>query len=352
MSTVEILNTKDETIWDDFVKSHEFGQFYHTIAWKDVLENSFPHIRANCLMLRDRSIKCIEAALPLYLVKSRLIGNRLVSVPFGTLCDPLLCNSEQFKALLDCVFDLKEKFNCRKVELKIFKSANMVEDERLSIRCTHKHHYLNLDEDFEKITKRFKRTVRQAVRKAKESGLEVIEGETDDDLKAFYKLYMKTRKRNFVPSQPYRFFKNLWKQFFADKLLSLILVKKEGQIIGGGIVIKFKDRATLEFLASDSDFLSVRPNHLLAYAAIKSAHEEQYTIFDFGRTAPEDTGLMRFKKYWGTDIVDLSQAWNKECTIATEDTNTLKWKFMSLLAGHSPLPLYRILNNFCYRHLG
>ena len=86
--------------------------------------------------------------------------------------------------------------------------------------------------------------------------------------------------------------------------------------------------------------------------AIKKAHEEGYGVFDFGRTAPEDTGLMRFKKYWGTNITDLLQAHNKDSTDMIDERESLKWKFIGFLAGNSPLPLYRILSNFCYKHLG
>lgn len=352
MNTVEILNSKDIPKWEDFIKNHELGQFYHTSIWKEILEKSFPHIKANNLLLTQKQDNTIEAALSLYVVKSNLIGNRLVSIPFGTLCDPLVKTKKQFKLLLDRVFELKKQSNCNRIELKIFRSSEIATDERLNLKCTHKHHYLNLTDDFEKIIKTFKRTVRQSVRKAEDSKLEVFNGKTEADLRAFYNLYLKTRKRNFVPSQPYKFFKNLWKVADNNKFLSLLLAKKRDCIIGGGILIKYKDRTTLEFLASDTDFLHLRPNHLLAWVAIKNAKEEGYKIFDFGRTAPEDNGLMRFKKYWGTTIVDLLQASNNDCKKDTYERDSLKWKFISLLAGKSPIPLYRILNNFCYRHLG
>jgi lipid II:glycine glycyltransferase (peptidoglycan interpeptide bridge formation enzyme) len=212
---------------------------------------------------------------------------------------------------------------------------------------------LALEKDFDQLTKKFKRTVRQSVRKAVESKLEVLKGKNEIDLKKFYGLYNETRKRNCVPAQPYLFFYNLWSKFSPTGHLTLVLVNKENTTVGAGMLLKFKQRVTLEFLASDSRFLALRPNHLIAWNAIKSAQEEGYKIFDFGRTAPEDQGLMRFKRSWGTAIVDLMMASGaEENKSSAYDRNGLGWKTVSYLSGKLPHSLYGMFSNYCYRHLG
>ncbi len=351
MTSVDMLTPAMENLWDEFVESHKFGQIYHTTAWKDILESSFNHITNKNLILWDKDGRKIAGALPLYLVKSWLLGNRLVCIPLGTLCDPLVNSRENFQTLFNYGLNLKNKFNCKRIEFKIFESTSLI-DEKLIPYSIHKHHYINLMDDLDKLSKKFKRTVRQSVRKAVENDLEVIQGKTIDDLKKFYNLYLKTRKRNLVPSQPYRFFENIWKRLYPINMLTLLLVKRGELTIGGGIVIRFKNRATLEYLASDEDFFSLRPNHLLVWNAIKNALEEGCYVFDFGRTAPDDTGLMRFKQSWGADVVDLIAASDSDIEKKTLDRGSLKWKMIRFAVGRSPLPLYRILNNFCYRHLG
>lgn len=351
MSHVDVLTPAMENLWDEFVESHKFGQLYHTTAWKDVLETSFPHItNKNLVLWDDKSIK-IVGALPLYLVKSWLLGNRLICIPQGTLCDPLVGSRENFRILFDYALTLKQKYKCTRIELKIFESMSLI-SEMLIPYSVHKHHYLNLMDDFDKLSRNFKRTVRQSVRKAMESDLEVIHGKSIDDLKEVYNLYLKTRKRNLVPSQPYSFFENIWNKLYPKNMMTLLMVKRGELTIGGGIVIRFKNRATLEFLASDENSFSLRPNHLLVWNAIKNAIEDGCHVFDFGRTAPDDTGLMRFKQSWGSDVVDLVGVSDGNAIEKIADKTSLKWKMIRFAVGRSPLPIYRILNTFCYRHHG
>jgi len=353
MYAVSILEPESYEDWDEFVLSHNLGNIYDTTLWKEVLEETFQHITAKNLVLTRKDTGQIKAALPLYQVKSWLTGSRLVSVPFGTLCDPLVSSNEESRMLLDHAMSLKKEYHCDSLQIKVFQGSELIRDERIRLRTTHKHHYLLLGKEFEKITKTFKRTVRQAVRRATESGLEVCEGRDESDLRSFYGLYTQTRKRNAVPTQPYRFFDNLWKKFGNGHGLSILLVKKGKEAVCAGILLNFKNRVTLEFLASDKAALSLRPNHLLVWNAIKMAIDTGQKVFDFGRTAPEDAGLMRFKDSWGTNVVDLLEAFESSNLDRNKyDRTRTSWKTVSYLCRVSPLPLYRILSAYCYRHLG
>ena len=73
------------------------------------------------------------------------------------------------------------------------------------------------------------------------------------------------------------------------------------------LLSKFRDRVSGEFVAVDPAFQNISPNHFLFWEAIKSACEEGYRIFDFGRTSPRNVGLMDFKRRWGTQVTDLPQ---------------------------------------------
>jgi hypothetical protein len=350
MPKLAYLNAVQNEAWDGFVVKHKHGQCYHTTSWGELVEKSFKHITFLKLALLANDGREIEAGIPVYLVKSWLLGNRLVSVPFGTLCDPLIENEIQLNILIDELHTLKNKYNCKRLELKLFKDKQIENSSKFSVNTTHKHQYLYLDDTFDKIESKFKRTVRQAIKKAKESNLTVIKSDKVDDLKQFYRLYLITRKRNNVPAQPFRYFKNLL--FDLGEHSKTLYVKKENEIIGSGIVLSFKNRVSLEFLASDTNYLSMRPNHLLAFEAIKQAKEEGYHTFDFGRTLPDDTGLLRFKKYWGTKIIDLKQAVDADSDSNTYDKDKINFKLVSYICGIAPMPIYKLLNLFFYKHLG
>ena len=52
------------------------------------------------------------------------------------------------------------------------------------------------------------------------------------------------------------------------------------------------------------------PNHLLTWQAIERAYAEGYRFFDFGRASTENEGLMRHKKMWGAEAIDLPYAYH------------------------------------------
>jgi hypothetical protein len=68
------------------MSTHPLGLVYHLSAWKFVLDDTFPHIRGKFLVLSDAATGEIQAGLPVYAVKSWLLGNRTVSVPFALHC--------------------------------------------------------------------------------------------------------------------------------------------------------------------------------------------------------------------------------------------------------------------------
>jgi len=326
----------------------------HTSTWKRVIEKSFRHIRGKFLVLRQSEGGPIVAGLPLYDVTSWLTGSRLVSVPYGTLCDPLVGCCDELASLLSYPIRLNEDPGYGKFRMGgILQADKMFFDERFLLTNTHKHHYLSLESEFREIVKTFKRTVRQSKNIGDRAGLEVVVGEDEAGLKAFHELYSETRKRNHVPTQPYHYFFNLVTELNRVNAISLLLVRLGENMVGSGIVIKFNGRATLEFLASSSKALALRPNHALVWAAIEMAHREGLKIFDFGRTNPEDQGLMRFKRSWGTMEADLAVATlGNNCKSSIYNRNSSVWKISEFMSEELPAPLYATFSKFVYRHTG
>ena len=87
---VIIIDPLNDERWDKFVENHNWGWLCHLAGWKQVLEKSFKHMKGYFLVLLNNRKKHIKAALPVYQVKSWMTGNKLVSIPFATLSDPLV----------------------------------------------------------------------------------------------------------------------------------------------------------------------------------------------------------------------------------------------------------------------
>ena len=355
MANVEIINPIEDPRWDAFVENHPFGWICHLSAWKQVLEKSFPHMKGYYLALLDDTNNHIKAGMPVFEVKSWLTGRRLVSIPFATLCDPLISSSEEMRILFDEALNLSKKFGDAYIEIRSLSSSPLIQDNRLGESRFYKHHYLLLENEPEQLKKKFHRTcVRQRISRAIESKLSLRIADSESDLQKFYQLHITTRKRLSLPPQPYNFFKSLWEIFSPTKKMALLLVEKEGKTIASLILFKFKERVSADFAASDETFKDLSPNHLLFWEAIKSAYGEGYKIFDFGRTSPNNDSLMDFKRHWGTKIIDLPKYFYPKSTSKknAQRENSVGYNLIKKICKNAPDSFVPLIGHFCYRHLG
>lgn len=355
MEKVELIDPVKDPRWDQFVEKHPFGWICHLSAWKQALEKSFRHMKGYYFVLLDNSGKNVQAGLPVFHVKSWVTGNRLVSIPFATLCDPLISTSDHMNKLFKPVLELSDEIKCSYMEIRTLSSSSLIQDNQLGSTHFYKHHYLSLENEPEQLKKKFHRTcVRQRISRAIKSELKVRIGENELDLRNFYQLQLITRKRLGLPSQPYKFFKMLWETFAPSKQIQLLLAEKNNKSIAALIIFKFKDRVSAEFAVSDERFRDLSANHFLFWKAIKMAYEEGYKIFDFGRTSSSNESLMDFKRRWGTEVIDLPQFFYPKNKIGKKVINEESWKYeiMSKACKEAPDCLLQIIGNFCYRHLG
>lgn len=355
MPNIETIDPMQDPRWDAFVESHPYGWICHLSGWKKVLEESFTHMKGYYFVLSDNPGENIEAALPIFEVKSWLTGKRLVSMPFATLCDPLISTTDDMNELLQAVMKLSEKLKSRYIEIRTLYSSPLIQDERFGRSNFFKHHFFRLQEEPERMKKRFHRScVRQKITRAEKNKLEKRLVTDSAGLLEFYRLQLITRKRLGLPCQPLIFFESLWRSFSPVGQVRIILAEKDNVAIAGLLIFCFKDRVSIEFAASDERFMDMCPNHFLIWETFKWAYEAGYQIVDFGRTSPNNEGLMDFKRRWGTTVIDLPQLFcprGSERKIAVQERS---WKFKSanLICKSTPVFLQQGIDNFMYRHLG
>ena len=68
--------------------------------------------------------------------------------------------------------------------------------------------------------------IKRAVNKAARMGVEVRQAESEDQLRAWYALYLDTMRWHAVPPRPYRFFKNCWELLRPHGLMRLLLAEQ------------------------------------------------------------------------------------------------------------------------------
>ena len=349
---VVLIDPLSDERWDSFVQNHPYGTIYQHSSWMKVLALTYQHTKPLCFAIEDQNGN-IHAAIPCFIVKSKLTGIRIVSLPFSSYCDPLVDDKKDLVKLLDCIIKEAEDISALYYELRAFKNQDIVEDDRLKAHNYHKIHILNLEDGFEKIKRGFPKDIIYSQRKAVKSGVTVRKGCSEQDLKQFYFMHVTTRKRQGFPIQPYGFLKNMWYIMYPRGYFTLLLAELNKKVIAGHILFKFKDVTSSEIGAYFPKYLTVRPNHFLFWTSIEMACSEGYHYFDFGKSPSDNKGLLDFKRRWGAKMYNVPYFYYPQVKgMMSLEQGGLKYQLFRFFGHHLPLPLAQIMGRFAYRHLG
>jgi serine/alanine adding enzyme len=286
-----IEHRNNSSPWDNYVNNNKHATIYHKFGWKRVIEKTFNHLSYFMTAEEDGRI---HGVLPLFLMKSIIFGRYLISLPFidssGLIADSqdiasLLCN-QAIKLAQDNEVDFLELRNPVKIE-----------DPNL-ITASHKVNFiLPLDPDPEFLwTKVFHENIRNKVRKAIKHNLQVESGNDKHFIDNFYEVFSKNMRYLGTPVYPKIFFMNILKEFPQNMLI--FLVYYNGKVIGGKVVLLFRDTVYFIYHSSMREYAKLAPNNLLYWRAIEYACQNKYKFCNMGRST-KDTGPYNFKKQWG-----------------------------------------------------
>ncbi|MBJ6801419.1 FemAB family XrtA/PEP-CTERM system-associated protein [Geomonas propionica] len=329
MSRISVeLYQGDGREWDGFVASQPAATSYHRYLWKEVVEKSFGH-RGYYLLARCGGAPA--GVLPLVHMKSRLFGNFLVSVPFfnygGVLCSDLAV----VPALLEEGRRLMRKTGAAHLELRHL-------GESLPGLPTRSHKVtmiLRLAADAESQWRRFPPKLRNQVRKAQKSGLEVATG-GEDLLDGFYEVFCRNMRDLGTPVYGRKFFENLLDAPQAHA--RVVSVTLGGRAVASGIMTRFRESVEVPWASSNRDYRECCPNNLLYWEAIRLAIGEGAVSFDFGRSTPGE-GTYNFKKQWGAEPVPLYWQYLLREGASLPELNPANPKFRLAVRGWQRLPV-------------
>ena len=357
MRAVQWLSAEDQDKWDAFVKKHPLGHVYHLSSWKKVLESTFEHIRGRFLVLKNEDGQ-IHAGLPVYTVKSWILGNRIVSVPFATICDPLISTRKDLEMLWPEIEKLSKEIRSRRIEIRTRHVINDCMPTFMNAQSGFKHHYLPLDEPADTLFRGFAKTsIRQRVNKALREGVVVEERRDEKSLRVLHTILTDTRRRNLLPPISFRFFQEMFRSLSPDHV-AFYLAMREGEPVGGLLALKFRNMWTAEYSGTaDGALQGVSP--LLYWDSIQRAKEFGAEYYSFGRTLIDNKGLLDFKRRWNTIEEDLNEYFSYEKSTSVRDqkcstkgrSSQYKTSVRKVMK-HAPIAVQKFIGDFCYRHLG
>ncbi len=349
---VEKIDILKDDRWDEFVMQHPLGIIYHHSCWQSIIQRTYGYepFYFACV---DESLN-IRAGIPFFYIGSWLTGKRFVSLPFSHYCDPLISSQSEFAQIFNTIQKeaIYKRFSF--FELRIMNLNKSYYPSDFKNQKLFKIHILKLNRDPEILRKSFhKNHIQRSIKKAEKSDIHLRKGNNIQDIKEFYKLQLRTRRKHGVPPQPYSFFTNLWNVLYPEKRMDLLLVEHQQKTVAGMILFKFKNRVCYQYGASDENYLQFRPNHLLMWQAIKNACEGGFEYFDFGKSSIDNEGLIEFKRRWGTEESDITHLYYPDIYgLQTISRKSIKYKISNLIWGNAPLSITGLGGKLLYKHLG
>ena len=344
-SRKEIIDPLQYGGWDELALSLNGYSFFHSRSWARVLSSAYGYRPYYAVYLKNG---CPTAAWPIMEIRSPWSGRKGVALPFSDHCEPLLGKEDQFHDLLDRVFGLARKMKWKTIELR--GAGRFLHDSPMA--ANYNLHVLDLHPAEREMVKRLRSSTRRNINKALKENIEISVDTSIEFLEAFYRLNCLTRKHHGLPPQPLKFFKMLYKHILSENKGIVVLARHHKQTIAGAVFLHFGDTATYKYGASHRDYLSLRPNNLVMWEAIKWYAARGYRKFDMGRSEPDNRGLNQFKNGWGAAARTIAYyRFDVSRNLFIESETTVP-----PLIHHAframPVPLLRLIGTLAYRHMG
>jgi CelD/BcsL family acetyltransferase involved in cellulose biosynthesis len=338
--------------WDRFLQWHPRASVFHSSAWLQALSRTYGY--QPVAYTTSSPAEELENAIVFCRVESWLTGRRLVSLPFSDHCEPLVDSEPDLEVLSAILGQEMQREQWRYIEMRPLNGHEIATPLHRST-ITYSFHQLDLRPDLGTIFRGFhKNSTQRKVRRAEREGLVYDEGTSDEFIDHFYKLFVVTRKRHRLPSQPRQWFANLVECFGKD--LKIRVVFHHGRAVAAMLTIRHKDTLVYKYGCSDPRFNKMGSMHLLFWTVIQEAKASGLRRLDFGRTDAGQDGLTTFKKRWGAveSVLTYSRFGQSEKSTHLFDLPATQWKTKAAKSVLAILPsgvLARV-GTFLYRHVG
>lgn len=284
--SVRQFEARDEAAWNEFVRSHPEGTFFHLAQWREVIRRAFGH-RVHYLLAERAGSVC--AVLPLAHVKSPLFGNALVSTPFCVYGGIVASDADAHEALTQHACDLARRLNVDYLEMRNRRQQHPQwpgKDLYVTFRK-------EIDADSEKNMLAIPRKQRAMVRKGIQKNLR---SELDRTVDRHYEMYSESLRNLGTPVFSRRYLEILLEVFGADCEVRTIL--HESTAVASVLSFYFRDEVLPYYGGGTSAARAVAGNDFMYWEVMENARQRGTRIFDYGRSK-RGTGSFDFKEHWG-----------------------------------------------------
>ncbi len=342
---LEPLNPSGLPSWDKTISLLPGASFFHGSAWAAAISKSYGY---EPVYFTLREGDAVRAALPCMDVQSPLTGRRGVCLPFTDYCEPLAADASQFRELFDAAIAFGRKRDWRYLEIRGGKAFLTGEDPSE----WHYGHILDLSAGTDGIFADLRDSTRRNIKKARKEKIGLSISTSPEALQDFIRLNGMTRRDHGLPPQPRRFFNNLHEQVLSRGMGFVALASFQNEAIAANVYFHSGDEMIYKYGASDRAFQNLRANNLVMWEAVQWGCANGCKTLCFGRTEPENEGLMQFKAGWGARERGIQYyRFDLRKNAFTKGTHGINPLFKRIF-NRMPIPALNILGNLLYRHMG
>lgn len=340
------LDPMNDNRWDELVKSHPLSSVFHRREWLQTLVDTYGY--RPLVLTTAAAGGPLSDGIAFCEVRSWITGRRLVSLPFSDHADPLFSDVSSGAEFEKWMAAETRKHKLSYVELRPFTWQES--PGTLGVGQSFWVHILDLTKAESELFKNLdKSSLQRRIKKAEREQLGYERGSCERLLDEFCDLLAITRRRHQLLPHPRSWFRNLAKNLKSDFVVRI--ARKDGKAIAAIVTLRHRRMAVYKYGCSDEKYHNLAGMPYLFWKVITECRAEGAEALDFGRTEPENEGLLRFKDQFGTV--------RRKITYLRYPQNTLEARAISAhvpFAGRifSVLPGFfsRRLGAILYRHMG
>lgn len=287
-------DSSDEGNWDAYVQNHPEAAAYHLWAWKESIRVAYKH-EGHYLIAEDHGH--IQGIFPLVHIKMGLLHNQLVALPFCDIGGPLADSQDVSSLLLAEALLLAKKLGANKLEVRTrcsspFNDSSSLKTEKLTNKVSL---VLRLPGSSQELWSGFKSKLRSQILKAEKNGLSFRWGQCND-IDEFYEVFSKNMHELGSPVHSKTWIQSVLTNYGERARIGLVIFEEKA--VGCGIILLCGKTVAIPWASTLRNFNRLSPNMLLYWKFLDFSVENNFDIFDFGRSTPEE-GTYRFKLQWG-----------------------------------------------------
>lgn len=320
----------DDTEWDNLVFSSTDGWLYQTNYWINLIDKC--EIRSSSFGVRSSKGQLL-AVFPLYRGDYKALKFMTIKRLYTGLSGPVISNTinqKQRNKLLKYMFkyidDIAEfeKIDILQVRLTMLAPTYFSSESptinplfyvglvspissQIEKAVQPLTRMIFLDKPEDQLLMEMETDCRAAVRQAERSGLDFVEGNSDDALSTYVHLHDDSWRRTGLAPHTMSYFENMWSSLSQINAIKIFFAKHEGRVVAAIMVHVFKEGVFYWGGCSEGDSLKLRPNNFLLWNTICWAKNNGFRSFEIGQFYPSPTdnqkeyNVGKYKVQFGRD---------------------------------------------------